>query len=152
MSFKMSTGLVNAIAGETGFKGAMQSGVAYIYGGAQPATADAAPTGPLLAILTKDGLPFTAGSPTNGLTYADPVNASVSKSADTWKFTPVAEGTAGWIRFMGNAADNGGVSTTLPRFDGSVASAGGEVKLSTQNIVMGQPGFIQELLITFPRQ
>ena len=52
MSLRLSSGLRNHIAQRGSIKQGLQHGALYIYSGSQPATADAAVTGTLLAILT----------------------------------------------------------------------------------------------------
>lgn len=52
MTLRLSTGLRNYIHQTGGVKKALQGGKLMIYSGAQPATADAAPTGTLLATIT----------------------------------------------------------------------------------------------------
>lgn len=140
MAVRFSTGLRNAMLGATGFSGALETGVIYIYTGNQPATADAAATGTLLGIVTKDGGAWSAGTATNGLEFAAAANGAVDKEpAHVWKFTGLATGTAGWFRFVGNAADAGGTSTTLPRLDGACGVGSGDLALSSLSIATGVP-------------
>ena len=56
MTLRISTGLRNAIANSLGFGGAMNKGFINIYSGAQPANADAAATGTLLATVSSSSL------------------------------------------------------------------------------------------------
>jgi len=149
---KLSTGLVNNMLGQLGLKEAMNAGCVEIYTGAQPATADAAPTGTLLAVVTKDAGAFNAGSPTNGLTYSDPVGSTITKSSDNWKYVPIAAGVAGWARVKANAVDNGGVSATALRIDMSVASAGGDMTVVNPQFTVGVAGTIDQFSLTFPMQ
>ena len=150
---KLSTGLRNALAGATGFGTTFNDGVIYIYSGPPPLTADAAVTGTLLGIVTVDGGAFAFGSPTNGLGFDAPSDGVVSKAAaETWRFTGLADGVAGWFRLMGNASDNLGVSTTLPRLDGTIAVSGADMNLSNINIVTGAPNTIDVFQFTVPAQ
>ncbi len=142
MTVKLSTGLRNNMLNNKGFKESFQSGVIYIYSGAQPATADSAVTGTLLGIVTKDGAPFNFGDVTNGLTFDDPANGIISKSADQWKFTGIATGTAGWFRLMGNAVDGLGASTTLPRLDGSIGTSGADMNFTSIAIETGSVNMV----------
>mgnify|MGYP001767313988 CR=1 FL=1 len=71
--------------------------------------------------------------------FAAPASGGVTKSADTWKFVGLAGGTAGWFRHVGNNADDGSVSTTLPRLDGSIAAGAGDLRLSSTAINVGVP-------------
>lgn len=149
MSVKQSTASANAMINALG--AALADGCAEIYSGAQPATADSPIQGTLLAIVTKSGGAWTAGSPTNGLSFDTGVAGTIAKpTADEWKFTGLQTGTAGWIRFKGNAADAGGTSTALVRLDCAIGSAGAELTLSNVNIVVGVPGAITTFSITMP--
>lgn len=152
MTIKLSTGARNAMAGPTGFGATFANGVIYVYSGPQPLTADAAPSGTLLGIGTKDGAAFTPGSPTDGLTFAVPVDGTISKSADNWKFTGLAAGTAGWFRLMGNAVDPMTTSTTAVRMDGSVGTNGADLNLSNLSVAVGSPNTIDVFRFTIPAQ
>ena len=55
MTIRQSTGLRNCLSGNEGFAKAFKNGEIRIYTGTQPATADAAATGTLLGVVTKDG-------------------------------------------------------------------------------------------------
>jgi len=151
MTLRLSTGLRTNLVGSTGFASTFANGVIEIYSGTQPATADAAVTGTLLGTVTLGSGAFTPGTSTNGLTFAAASGGSVSKSG-TWSFNGIAEGTAGWFRFKGNAVDAGGVSTTLPRMDGSVAVSGGDMALSNISITIGAPNTIDTFTYTQPAQ
>ena len=148
---RFSTGLRTNLAGSTGFASTFADGVIEIYTGTQPATADAAVTGTLLGTVTLGSGAFTPGTATNGLTFAAASGGSVSKSG-TWSFNGIAEGTAGWFRFKGNAVDAGGVSTTLPRMDGSVAVSGGDMALSNIAITIGAPNTVDVFTYVQPAQ
>jgi len=148
---RFSTGLRTNLAGSTGFASTFANGVIEIYTGTQPATADAAVTGTLLGTVTLGSGAFTPGTATNGLTFNAASGGSVSKSG-TWSFNGIAAGTAGWFRFKGNAVDAGGVSTTLPRMDGSVAVSGGDMALSNIAITIGAPNTVDAFTYTQPAQ
>jgi hypothetical protein len=101
--------------------------------------------------VTKDGNAWAAGSATNGLEFAAAANGSIAKEpAHVWKFTGVAAGTAGWFRFVGNAADAGGTSTTLPRLDGTVGTANADLNMSNVTIAIGTPVTIDTFSFTIP--
>lgn len=149
MTLRLSTKLRDNLAGPIGFATTFANGVIEIYTGAQPASADAAVTGTLLGTVTLNSGAFTPGSPTNGLTFAAPVNGTVSKSG-TWSFDGVANGTAGWFRLKGNAADAGGVSTTLPRLDGTLAVSGGDMAITNISVTTGAPNTVDTFTWTQP--
>lgn len=116
---KISTNYVNLQAERV--KTDFANGVMAIYTGSQPASADAAETGTLLCLITKDGEAFTAGNPTNGLNFGSVSNNVVSKSeGETWSGKVLVDGVAGWFRFYDNNHVTG-ASTTANRFDGSIS-------------------------------
>lgn len=151
MTIRFSTGLRNNLAGSTGFAGTFEKGVIEIYTGTQPTTADAAVVGTLLGTMTLASGAFTPGSPTNGLTFAAAADGAVSKTG-VWSFVGVAAGTAGWFRLKGNATDTGGVSTILPRMDGSCATSGADLNISNIVIAVGAPNTCDTFVYTQPAQ
>jgi len=133
-----STGAINYVMGTGSFKVAAQNGVIALFAGGLPASADAQITATLLGYVTKDGLPFVAGSPTNGLNLDNPVSRVISKvPTDNWIFVPVANGTIGWFMYMGNAPDNLLASTTLFRFQGTCGLGSGDLQMSSLNSRIG---------------
>lgn len=151
MALRLSTGLRDGMLNATGMKEAFTDGVLYIFSGPQPSSADAAATGTVLAIITESGGAFTPGSPTNGLEFDAPVSGTVSKAAaETWVGDGVAADSAGWFRLMGNATDNLGSSTTLPRIDGSVGTSGADLNLGNISIEVGVPVTIDVFSFTLP--
>ncbi len=151
MTIRLSTGLRNAMLDTTGFAGALLNGVIYIYSGAQPLSADNAVSGTLLGKVTVDGGAFSFGTATNGLNFDAPVAGVISKAAaEDWKFDGIADGTAGWYRFMGNVSDALGSSTTLARLDGSVGTSGADLNLSNIAIVTSAPNTVDVFQVTFP--
>ena len=132
MSVRLSTGLREKMLGTVGLKGAFANGVLYIYTGAQPATADAAVGGgTLLVKITLASGAFSFGAGANGINFDSPSGGVISKAAaETWSGIGLANGTAGWFRMMGNATDNLGSSTSLPRLDGTCATVGGDMNMN----------------------
>ncbi len=151
MTLRLSTKLRDNLAGTTGFAATFANGVIEIYSGTQPATADSAATGTLLGTVTLNSGAFTPGTATNGLTFASASGGSVSKSG-VWSFDGVAVGTAGWFRLKGNAVDAGGISTTLPRLDGSVAVSGADMNMSNISVTIGSPHTVDTFVWTQPAQ
>lgn len=151
MTLRLSTGLRTAMAGTTGFASTFANGVINIYSGTQPVLADNAISGTLLGTVTLGSGAFSDGVSTNGLTFASAASGAVSKSG-TWSFVGIANGTAGWFRLRGNAADNTALSTTLPRMDGSIATSGADLNLSNITIATGAPTTIDSFTFTIPAQ
>lgn len=153
MTVRLSTGLRNNIAGNIGFAGSFTNGVIYIYSGSQPLSADNAVSGTLLGVVSVDALPFSFGSPDNGLNFDPPVAGTVAKAADEdWRFEGITNGTAGWFRLMGNAADNLASSTTLPRMDGSIGTSNADLNLSNISVSAAAPNTIDVFQFTVPAQ
>ena len=127
-------------------------GVIEIYSGTQPANARLAPSGVLLATVTVNAGEFIAGSPTNGLEF-DPASGAVAtiKAAQVWQYRGVADGTAGWFRFIVNAGDAGNAVDTevVARIDGRIAATGAEMSLSNLNITTGRTGTVDSFELDF---
>ena len=151
MTIRASSGLKDAMLGEVGFKAALANGVLRIYTGVQPASADQATTGSLLATITLAGGAFTHGSPTNGLNWDTPDGGTISKpSGATWTGTGSAAGVAGWARFFGNPVDDGSQSTTLARLDMSVGKGTGDLQLTNVNLEVSAPVTVDVATIRLP--
>lgn len=151
MSFRMSTALKNAMLNAV--KTTLANGVIYVYSGSQPATGDAAPTGTLLGTVTVGAGAFTPGVVTNGLEFDAAASNVLSKAAaETWQFIGVATGTAGWFRFVANAADSGAADAVAayPRIDGRISTSGAEMNLSNLSIVIGATTTVDSFSITWP--
>lgn len=151
MTIQLSTGLRNGMLNATGYKEAFTNGVIYLYSGPQPASADAAVAGTLLGKVTLAAGAFAFGTGTNGINMDVPAAGIVSKAAaEAWQMVGIAIGTIGWGRLMGNANDALGISTTLPRFDFSVATVGADLNLSTVSIIVGTPVTVDIFQFTLP--
>lgn len=132
-----------------GFLDVMRHGTIKIYTGSQPATADTAESGSVLVQITVDGGTFTKGTSTYGLDFDAPSSGVLSKAtAETWKGTASATGTAGWFRFYDNSLTTG-ASTTAIRMDGAVAASGEELDMST-SVTSGQVITIDSFALTLP--
>ena len=123
MTDMLSTGFVSRRNAGESFADIFNNGVIEIRSGAQPASADAAVTGTLLARITRNGGLWVAGSPSNGLQF-ESGGRYVSKRADhVWRMVGSANGNAGYYRLLPNEADDGLVSTTAARIDGAIGLA-----------------------------
>ena len=147
MTMKLSTGLRTKMlnGGATGgIKGALSGGKINIYSGPQPLSADTAATGTLLATVSAGGA---------GLTFDEAIAASISKAAaEDWEFTGLSNGTAGWFRFFPAGGDPSATSATEARIDGSIANAGGDMRVATVSIVTGAPNAVHIFKLTIPAQ
>jgi hypothetical protein len=125
---------------ETGsVEAAITLGFLLIYSGSQPASANDAATGSLLATIAVD-------DGATGLTFDPIVTAGTLPKAagETWSGTAVLTGTAGWFRFnelstnkagTETAAGTGGVSNVA--MDGSIAVTGGDINMSNVAVTSG---------------
>ena len=129
-----------------GFRQIFTYGILEIRSGAQPADADAAEIGTLLARISLSSAAIVPGVLTNGLTFAAPVGDDIAKSG-TWSGTVLADGTAGWFRFYTNMYQIG-ASTTAVRFDGSCGTSGAQLVMSTTNLVSGAPLTIDTFVVS----
>jgi hypothetical protein len=152
MAFRYSTKVFHDFLNSV-VKADLAAGVINFYSGAQPASPDAAVTGTFLGRATLSGGAWTAGTSTNGLNFGTVVDgtngaASLDKaSAEAWTFVCSVAGTIGYGRFVGNPADAGGVSTTLPRIDFSVGITSGDAQMSKVTYAIGETGVIQSFNI-----
>lgn len=147
MAEKRSVAYRNAIL--AAIKTAFTDGVIYLYTGGQPASADAAETGTLLAIITNAGGAFTSGVATNGLEFDTPANGSMGiKAGETWKTNAcLAQGNIGWGRFYANTVVQG-VNAAAVRFDFSVGTSGADLNVFTTLVAVGSPFTINTFTVT----
>lgn len=122
MPLNMSTALRTRILGRESFNDIMGGGCMRIFTGTQPSNADQPEQGTLLGVATLNGAPWNAGFPANGIQWTQ---------LGTW-MQPTGEivvlgsyaGNATWFRIVGNAPDNGGLTLSAPRIDGSIGVPG----------------------------
>jgi hypothetical protein len=151
MAFRYSTKLFHDILDT--IKTDMQDGIILLYPGSQPASPDDPATVTALGKITLAGGAFTAGSATNGLEFGTITDtgsgrATMAKaSAEEWKFVCTVAGTVGWGRFIGNAVDANGTSTTLPRIDFACGISSGEARMSKLTYSVGETGVIESFNI-----
>lgn len=128
-----------------GIKASMRAGFINIYTGPQPLTADTGATGTLLGTVTLDGDGVT------GLTWDGAVDGVLSKAvSESWKFTGLAAGTAGWWRAYISGDTPTNVSTTHPRVDGNIATTGGDMALTNLTVSVGAPNTVSTATMTMP--
>jgi len=101
----------------------MQYGHIRIFSGMQPATADFAQAGTLLARVTQDGIAPVPGVEAGGLQFTMGYEPGEIMHDGDWVMTGIASGTPGWWRFVWNGEDDGGDSLFLPRIDGAVGES-----------------------------
>jgi len=134
----------------------LNDGVIRIYSGSPPATADAAETGTLLAVITQDSAAFVAEAADNGLSldiatvsHADGYSEVSKTVAETWSGVGLAAGVAGWGRFYDNDYVTG-ASTTEVRWDGLCGLSNAQFVMSNLNIAVGETVTISSFTIRLP--
>jgi hypothetical protein len=106
-----------------------------VYSGTQPASANSAASGTLLAT-------FTCSDPSFGASSTGVITLDITPAVTT---TGAAAGTAGWFRLEANGA-------TATVLDGSVTASGGGGDMTVDNtsIAVGQTVTITSGTITMP--
>lgn len=156
MTVRYSTGAINRALGDNavsgvnnGLAGIFKNSYIEIYTGTQPASADNAATGTLLARVTNNGGAFSVNSPTNGLQFNPPSGGAITKATgQTWQYEGLAVGVAGWARLCANDSYMNTSSNTDARMDMAVGSSTGDLQISNVNIIIGTQGSITEFTIT----
>jgi hypothetical protein len=128
MATRLNTANQNRLADSLG--SAFDSGALEIRTGAQPASANDAASGTLLATITLPADCFAAAA------------SGVAAKSGTWTDTVDASGQAGWARFR-NAGD------TL-RMDVDVGQGAGELSLDEDDLVAGGTVTVNTFTITQP--
>ena len=147
MSTRLSTALANTQLAAV--RTAYTNCVIDVYS-AQASSGDNASIGTYLGSITKNGLPFTPGSPTNGCNFDAPVlNVLTKAAAETWIFTCSTAGIMAAFRFRVNAntlPDSTG--TTRVGHDGSIGVGTGDMQVAVVNVTVGQQVTINSYAIT----
>ncbi len=121
MTTLYSTGFVERRNQGGAFASLFANGSIEVRSGRQPASADAAPTGTLLARITRNGGVWTPGSPGNGLNFVAAGRYITKQPDEQWVMRGITDGLAGWFRLVANPVDPGEVSLTALRVDGAIA-------------------------------
>ena len=145
MTFKASSGLRDHMLSGGSVKSALDGGLLNMYGGAVPATADADLGGAtLLSVMSSDG----AGAGINMDTTA--AGGILPKApAEAWHGTNVATDTATFYRHVA-AADDGTLSTSQPRIQGTIGLAGADLNMTSIDLVSGAPQTLDFYTIALP--
>lgn len=145
MAIKASTGLRNGVLASGSVKSQLDSGFIKLYAGAAPASADdAIGAATLLCTIsvnsTGTGVKFDAAA-ANGVLAKAP--------AEVWSGVNVATGTATFYRHVA-AADDGAASTTAPRVQGTIGTAGADLNLSSANLTAGATQTVDYYSVAWP--
>lgn len=144
MAIKTSTGLRNAMLATGSAKAALDGGRINIYAGTPPASADDAVGGATLLCA------ITLNSTGTGILFdTAAVNGVLAKKpSETWSGAIASTGTAAWYRHVA-AADDGTLSTTAPRIQGTVALIGADLNIDP-NFISGQTKVIEHYVVALP--
>lgn len=123
MATLVSTGYAAAILGPQSFDQIFRYGCIEVYSGSQPDSADAPPTGVMLARITRGGA-WAPGASDNGIEFVRSGRYAMKPSDHQWFLQGVAPGTAGWFRLRANAPEDAARSVTAPRIDGAIGLDG----------------------------
>ncbi len=145
MSVKASTGLRNGMLDSGSLKSQLDAGFIKFYGGTVPATADAALGGATLLCT------LSINSTGVGINFDTTATGDVISKApgEIWSGTNAASGTATFYRHVA-AADDGTLSTTAPRLQGTIAVVGADINLSSVALVNGAPQTLAYYSVTLP--
>jgi hypothetical protein len=148
-----SVTIVTLIGGS--IKDVFKDGVLKIYNGTRPATADAALGGAtVLVTISLASATFTSGAIAGGLEFGTAAAAAIGiATGAVWSGKATAAGTAGFFRLYANATDAGGADTTpflYPRIDGTVATSGGDLNMTSTAIRLDATITVDEFTLTLP--
>jgi hypothetical protein len=145
MAAKLSTGLRNKMLDTNPLKTIMAAGFIKIYGGTVPATADDGLGGATLLCTVS----ISSGG--TGINFAASAAAGViqKSGSEVWSGVNVASGTATFFRHV-LAADTGTLSTTESRIQGTVATAGADLNLSSVSLTISATQTIDYYSVAIP--
>ena len=144
MAIKASTGLRSKLLDTGSLKSVLALGFIKFYSGSPPATADAAVTGTLLVTISN-------ASSGTGINMAAAAVAGVldKLSSETWSGVNAASGTAGYYRHVA-VGDDGTLSTTQARIQGTIATAGADMNLSSTSLTAGATQTVDFYSVALP--
>lgn len=141
MAIKLSTKCRNNLLDSSSIKTMFNAAEIRIFSGTEPADADAAQTGTLLATIKEGGSALTFGSASGGV---------LSKSANSWSDTVDATGTASYYRLVQSADAGGATGSSDPRIQGTIGTAGADMNLSSVSLTSGGTQTIDFFSLTMP--
>lgn len=144
MTLKLSTGMRDDLLDGNSLDAILALGNIKIYTGAEPASPNDAATGTLLVTITNN-------STGTGITFEAAAVAGVlaKNSGETWSGVNAATGTAAYFRHVA-AGDDGTLSTTQPRMQGSVGTVGADLNLSSTTLTSGATQTIDYYNVAMP--
>lgn len=149
MAIRFSTGLKNALLDTSDLKTLLDDGVLRVYSGTVPDDADAAlGSATLLNEYTDAGAALAGGT---GLDFdtAAASGALGKDPAQDWEGEAVAGGVATFFRFV-QQADDGTLSTTQVRIQGSVGGVGADLFVQSTTFVLSTTYTIDYFSVSVP--
>jgi len=86
----------------------------------------------------------------NGLNFQPAANGAIAKESTAWQANASANGTAGWFRYLAGGSNDSVTGTTELCFDGTVATSGGDLNLSSLTITANATQTINTFTVTVP--
>jgi hypothetical protein len=144
MALKTSTGLRNKLLDNGSLKATFALGFIKFYTGTPPADADAAVTGTLLVTISNN-------SSGTGINMAAAAVAGVlaKLASETWSGVNAATGTATYYRHVA-VGDDGTLSTTQARIQGTIATAGADMNLSSTSLTAAATQTVDYYTVALP--
>jgi len=145
MAIKASTGLRNAVLASNPLRTALAGGQIRMYAGPVPASADEA-IGAATLLST-----ITVNSTGTGINFDAAASGGVIQKApgEVWSGVNVAGGGATFYRHV-LPADDGSLSTTAPRLQGTIGVAGADLNLSSTTLTAGATQTIDYYSVALP--
>lgn len=104
------------------------------------------------SVLGGTGASATGTAAVNGLNFTKASSGVFSKTTTSpWTGIATASGTASWFRYVAGGHSKDGTSTTAIRFDGNIATSGGDLTLSNLGITLDATQTISAFSITVPK-
>lgn len=89
----------------------------------------------------------------NGMTFDFPAASGVISKpiSEAWQGVGAVAGTAGWFRAVAGGASVSGSGLTEIRFDGNIATSGGDLTMGTLTVEVGAIEAVSSLTVTQPK-
>lgn len=94
---------------------------------------------------------YAADAVGTALNFGPSVSGSMSKTSDVWSGLVAIGGTAGYFRFVQNS-DDGTLSTTQRRMQGTISTSGAELNMDNLSISAGKTHTVDTYSVTEPAE
>ena len=149
MAVRFSTGLKNSLLDTSDLKTLLDDGTIRVYSGTVPDDADAALGGATLLCEYTDAGAVLAGGTGLDFDTAAASGALAKAPAQSWEGEAVASGSATFFRFV-QQADDGTLSTTQVRIQGTVGGIGADLFVASTTFVNSTTYYIDYFAISVP--